>query len=305
MSVQDNLFKHGYVYNSSIGRGGFGSCHLVTSMKYQTQFVCKMINNKNVNGNNQTTYQREVTALVHLDHPNIIHIYDRFVENGMMYIILEYCAGGTLKDTIEYYHGIKGQLLHEYTLQILEALKYVHDNGYAHNDIKPANIFITAHGQIKLADFGLTESGVIETSRFCGSFDYMSPESIQRIPHDPLKSDIWSLGITLYELASGNLPFGAQNGSELLYEIKCGYEKIPYISSTMSNVIKMCLMKDPSKRPTVDQLLTYVKSAQDFDVKPIHSISPAKRSSNPLFARQKRIVRPKIMLNSCLSKDIL
>lgn len=173
--MQETLLRHGYTYNNPIGRGGFGSCHLVTSMKYKQQFVCKVLNNSNINGDNAISFHREVSALNDLDHPNIIQIYDVFQESGLMFIILEYCPGGTLKDLLDQYHGVKGPILYDYTKQIVQALKYVHSKGYAHNDIKPANIFITSHGKVKLADFGLTEKSVYDTCKFTGSFDYMAP----------------------------------------------------------------------------------------------------------------------------------
>lgn len=298
------LSIHGYELQKQIGKGGFGSCFLVYSTKYSAQFVCKIMNPKTLSArDDKNSFEREVAALVHLDHPNIIRIYDTFEEDGMFFIILEYCSGGNLKETIDYYHGVKGQQLHEYTKQILEALKFVHDHGYAHNDIKPANIFITDHDKLKLADFGLTEPCDANTSKFCGSFCYMSPEAIRGIPHDQKKSDIWSLGVTLYQLASGNLPYESTTLSELESEIKCGYEPIPFISNTMANIIQMCLKADPNKRASVNQLLNKIRLSPEFDHRFDNFHLSVKRMSNPIFGPKNRIIRPKIRTTPGSTQD--
>lgn len=296
MSIEESLNAHGYISNGPIGKGGFGSCYLITSTRYNQQFACKVIDSANHSSEENTnSFHREVSALIHLDHPNIIQIYDVFEEQQQKFIILEYCSGGNLKDLIDKYHGIKGDLLIQYSMQIIDALKFCHFNGYSHNDIKPANVFITSHGQLKLADFGLTEHNVLDTCKYVGSFDYMAPEVIQKIPHDPMKSDIWSLGVTLYQLASGELPFGATNGSELLYEIKMGYEKIHGIDQAFSALIKMCLSRNPLKRPSITHVQSCVKKIKENDYSTREYVLPAKRNTSMLLPMKRRlIVIPKL-----------
>lgn len=295
--IEETLKNHGYICQESIGKGGFGSCFLITSTKYNQEFACKVINPTNSsNCENVSSFHREVSALIALDHPSIIHIYDVFEENNMTFIILEYCSGGNLKDKIDLLHGIKGQLLFDYIIQIVNALKYVHTKGYAHNDIKPSNVFITSYGKLKLADFGLTEHNVLDTCRYCGSFDYMAPEVIKRLPHDPIKSDIWSLGVTIYQIASGELPFGATNGSELLHEIKMGYEKIKWLPPALSYIIKICLQTDPNKRPTIDEIDEFLHKALITERKSQEYPIPTKRMSNPSLGTMKRlIIIPKVL----------
>ena len=137
---------------------------------------------------------------MHLSHPNIIAIYDYFEVDNLAFFILEYCQNGSLHESMSHGH-LSHELIYDYWRQILLGIQYCHQKQVVHGDIKPANILIQTNQRIKVADFGLSHfSRCGNSSILGGSWQYMSPEIIQRRDHDPYKSDVWALGIMFYEM---------------------------------------------------------------------------------------------------------
>ncbi|KAK8853900.1 hypothetical protein M9Y10_016445 [Tritrichomonas musculus] len=234
------LYQRGYDDMKPIGDGGYATIYKVRSRQYQDDFVVKLIDltlDESSNNIMPTAFKTEIDALTHLDHPNVIRIFDQFTTNTLLYIILEYCPGGSLKDIIVKNGFIPPPVLFDWCRQIINALYFCHQHGIAHRDVKPSNILIDKYSRAKLADFGLAqlyqmpkysskdESNDTNNSQnsrkkhllsniFGGSLPYLPPEILYEKLYDPFKADVWSLGATFYEMATGKLPWDPPGGMD-------------------------------------------------------------------------------------------
>lgn len=201
-------------------------------------------------------FRREAQAAARLSHPNVVSIYDVGVEEEIHYIVMEFVEGSTLKEYITKYAPIDIQEAVEITKQIAEALDHAHHNQIIHRDIKPHNILIGKNRRVKVTDFGIaravTSSTITHTGSVIGSVHYFSPEQA-RGGVTGEKSDIYSLGIVLYEMVTGKLPFtGDSPISVALKHLQETYTEPRQINSTIpqsiENIIMRSLAKDPIKR---------------------------------------------------------
>ena len=198
----------------------------------------------------------EAQAAGHLDHPNILRVYDAGETEGEPYIVMEYVAG---KDTLRNYIR-PGRLLPPeqavaYVRQCAEALDYAHQRGVTHRDIKPANIMLTREKQVKLVDFGIAYRSETEKTQLEGSFGsprYMAPEQARGEEVGP-QSDLFSLGIVLFELLTGHVPFQAKNVAGMIYKIVNGdptpvREYAPQLPDVVLDVLARALAKPLDER---------------------------------------------------------
>jgi serine/threonine protein kinase len=207
-------------------------------------------------------FQNEAVILSKLNHPNIIAIYDFDDHDGVDFLIMEYVPGQTLAAKLE-----RGPLTQEEVLhigkQIAAAIQEAHDHGIVHRDLKPQNVMLTPRGQVKVADFGLAKlaapiidpAATINVSRdlgVMGTLPYMPPEQLRGEPAD-FRSDIYSAGAVLYELATGRRAFPETHGAQLIDSI---LHKMPHspsaltqwVSHPFETVVLKCLEKEPSRR---------------------------------------------------------
>ncbi|KAH0793007.1 CAMK family protein kinase [Histomonas meleagridis] len=255
--IEEVLPEHHYHFKRPVGAGGFGSVFLVHSARYNQDFCIKRIKHP-ISAFDET--KNEATTLIKLCHPNIISMYEFFFDEARthLYIVLEYCSGGSLKDFIEKEGPIKPPKLYSYCYQIIKALLYCHEQNVAHRDIKPANILLDNYGRPKLADFGLsrklTKGEVVNSC--AGSRPYMAPEVITRQNADPFLADIWSLGITFYTIAFGKLPWATQKIEELEMAIQVGIFNFPSCADPLfCKLIHSMTAVNPSKREPLAKLL--------------------------------------------------
>ncbi|KAH0785356.1 CAMK family protein kinase [Histomonas meleagridis] len=255
--IQEILPEHHYHFTRAIGVGGFGSVFLVRSDKYNQDFCIKRIKQKEP-AFDQT--KNEAETLIRLCHPNIISMYEFFFDETRtyLYIVLEYCKGGSLKDLVQKEGPIKPPKLYSYCYQIMNALFHCHEQNVAHRDIKPANILLDSYGRTKLADFGLSkkfEKG--EVLKSCaGSRPFMAPEIINGQNNDPFLADIWSLGITFYTIAFGKLPWKVHDVDEMENAISLGIFTFPsYAEPGFCQLIRSMTAVNPKKREPLAKLL--------------------------------------------------
>src|SRR5215470_5675139 len=165
-------------------------------------------------------FQNEARAAGLLNHPNIVTIYDAGEQDGMFYIAMEFIEGTTLQALLAEKHLLPSDEAVQIAREICQGLAYAHCNGIVHRDVKPANIMITAQGAVKIMDFGIAKAGgsMTSTGQILGTPNYMAPEQVKGRPPDG-RSDLFSLGVVLYEMLTGEKPFAGQNVTTIIYKI--------------------------------------------------------------------------------------
>ncbi|HMD83833.1 MAG TPA: protein kinase [Terriglobia bacterium] len=200
-------------------------------------------------------FQREATAAGKLAHPNIITVYDFGEDNGILYLAMEYLEGKSLEKIVQEQTVLPIETILPIYDQICSALDHAHRNKVVHRDIKPANIMILRNGLVKVTDFGIAkmmDMGMTQVGQILGTPNYMSPEQVKGRQIDG-RSDIFSMGVILYELVTGEKPFGGQNITTVIYKI-INENPIPpreldaSIHAGLSYVISKALAKNPDER---------------------------------------------------------
>ena len=176
------------------------------------------------------------------------------------YLVMEYASEGELQDRIIKVGSLEESETRRLFAQIVHAVQYCHDHHIVHRDIKASNILIDYRGNAKLCDFGLAAEVIPgqKLAGFCGTLPYCAPELLQAEKYEGLPVDIWSLGVLLFLMVSGNLPFQGRSFVDLKQEIISANFSIPsHVSIDIFNVIIELLMINPSRRPTIHQIMRH------------------------------------------------
>jgi serine/threonine protein kinase len=253
-----------------INEGGTAYIYLAHNLRFDLKRVVKILKPSLVEEQDFfLRFKQEAQLVARFDHPNILRVFDTGEENGYFYIEMEFVEGQTLREYAIRNPRINERELLSIAVQIVGALDYAHNiaitgpngesiKGILHRDIKPENIMITPAKQVKLMDFGaarpLNISSHTIQGMIVGTFHYMSPEQISGSPLDP-RSDFFSLGIVLYELATGKQPFSSDSLTELIKAIRnSSYTRArkirPSISPLTEELIDRLLARDPDHRPS-------------------------------------------------------
>ena len=251
-----------------LNEGAYGQVILVRSnINKQNLYVMKTISIENLDQNQKKKTMEEVKIIQKLNHPNIIKFHEVFISKQpyeTLNIIQEYADGGDLSERIEKMKNknkffSENQILDWFT-EISLALNHMHSKHILHRDIKSQNVFLTKNNMIKLGDFGISKTldyTLAKAMTVIGTPYYLSPEIIQSIPYS-YESDIWSLGVLLYEMCSLKMPFNASNLPVLALKIQKGeYEKLDKMwSKDLRNLVYSMLQVDHQKRPSLKDILS-------------------------------------------------
>ena len=257
--IETTLLEHAYEMLDVVGSGNYASVYRVRSSKYNEIFCCKVMHvpegDKHKAESRIRSYGHEINSLMQLSHPNIINFYDHFTSEHCYYIILEYCPNGCLKDWI----GRRvptGEVLRDLMRQLAGALACCHAHHICHRDIKPHNVLIDKYGHLKLADFGLAAILAETSTEKVGSLPYMAPEAFDaRARVDPYAGDIWSLGVTFFQMATGFLPWIGTEKTVLVTEIRSG--DVPYpidMDPSLQVLLRKMMDSDPMRRIKAEAL---------------------------------------------------
>uniref|UniRef100_A0A674DNG3 non-specific serine/threonine protein kinase n=1 Tax=Salmo trutta TaxID=8032 RepID=A0A674DNG3_SALTR len=201
---------------------------------------------------------REVRIMKLLNHPNIVKLFEVIETERTLYLVMEYASGGEVFDYLVAHGRMKEKEARAKFRQIVSAVQYCHQKHIVHRDLKAENLLLDADMNIKIADFGFSNEFTMgnKLDTFCGSPPYAAPELFQGKKYDGPEVDVWSLGVILYTLVSGSLPFDGQNLKELRERVLRGKYRIPfYMSTDCENLLKRFLVLNPAKRGTFEQIM--------------------------------------------------
>lgn len=247
-----------WILSREIGRGGMGRVYLAREEVTGRQAAIKILSAELAqDAGFLLRFQREIETLSKLQHPNIVQFYDAGNESGYYFYAMEFIDGQNLAEILEAQTRVPWRDALAIAQQVCPALKHVHDHGIIHRDLKPSNILFRSDGVLKLTDFGIAKifasSHLTQTGGVVGTAEYISPEQAQGKPATK-RSDIYSLGIVLYYLITGKLPFEGTSFVDLLHKHRYGqFEKpsrlVPDLPYEIDDLLCQLLEKDPSKRP--------------------------------------------------------
>uniref|UniRef100_A0A8B9GUD4 non-specific serine/threonine protein kinase n=1 Tax=Astyanax mexicanus TaxID=7994 RepID=A0A8B9GUD4_ASTMX len=193
-----------------------------------------------------------------LNHPNIVKLFEVIETEKTLYLVMEYASGGEVFDYLVAHGRMKEKEARAKFRQIVSAVQYCHQKKIVHRDLKAENLLLDADMNIKIADFGFSNEFTLgsKLDTFCGSPPYAAPELFQGKKYDGPEVDVWSLGVILYTLVSGSLPFDGQNLKELRERVLRGKYRIPfYMSTDCENLLKRLLVLNPVKRGSLEQIM--------------------------------------------------
>lgn len=286
----------------SLGEGGMGIVYLALQRRIDRKVAIKSIapylaRDPAV----RERFATEAAVLARLNHPNIVTLYDYIEEENALYLIMEYVEGQPLSELLTA-GPLPPDLIERYFAQILQAFAYAHEQGIIHRDIKPANIMITPGGRVKILDFGVarllqTDHTLTRTGMRLGTLLYMSPEQVKGEKDITFRSDIYSLGVVLYEMLTGKPPYSTDLSEfdlslkivkEPLFDLSRPPAEIP---ARLVEVILKATEKDPAYRyPSCEVFLTEFEAAfhgQAPSAPPTQVISPSSKAARrrwPLWA---------------------
>jgi tRNA A-37 threonylcarbamoyl transferase component Bud32 len=268
-----------YEIIDKLGEGGFGAVYLANNTRLKKRVALKVLHPQVASDETLAAYfEREALALARLEHTHIVRVFDYDQIDGVSFIVMEYIDGTTLDRLLRDQRAFTLDEIVSIFRQLLSALGYAHENGVIHRDIKPSNIMLTSGGEVKIADFGIAKvagaAKLTRTGTGAGSLLYMSPEQIKGTNIDN-RSDIYSVGVTLYQVVAGRTPFEADSD----YEIMTGHlERAPLapsqfkgsISKDLEEVILKAIEKKPEKRfqnaQEMSESLSRIKSGSEKTV---------------------------------------
>ncbi|XP_031783973.1 SNF-related serine/threonine-protein kinase isoform X4 [Nasonia vitripennis] len=248
-----------YDLEETLGKGHFAVVKLARHVFTGEKVAVKVIDKSKLDDLSRAHLFQEVRCMKLVQHPNVVRLYEVIDTHTKLYLILELGDGGDLYDYIMRYEGgLTEEVARTYFRQIVKAISYCHRLHVVHRDLKPENVvFFEKSGTVKLTDFGFSNrfspGQKLETS--CGSLAYSAPEILLGDSYDAPAVDVWSLGVILYMLVCGQLPFQEANDSETLTMIMdCKYSIPKHVSEQCKKLISKMLIREPDKRASLDEI---------------------------------------------------
>ncbi|XP_060921175.1 maternal embryonic leucine zipper kinase [Labrus mixtus] len=264
----DELYKYYEIYDT-IGSGGFAKVKLGRHILTGEKVAIKIMNKKDL-GDDLPRVKVEIDAMKNLSHQHVCRLYHVIETSTQIFMVLEYCPGGELFDYIIAKDRLSEEETRVFLRQIVSAMAYVHSQGYAHRDLKPENLLIDENHNLKLIDFGLCAKpkGGLEFQLMtcCGSPAYAAPELIQGKAYIGSEADVWSMGVLLFALLCGYLPFDDDNCMVLYRKITRGkYDNPQWLSPGSVLLLNQMMQVDPKRRISVRHLLDHPWVTKDYN----------------------------------------
>lgn len=251
-----------YLVGRTIGEGTYAKVKYAQHSETGKAYALKVLNKDLLIQRGMVDQvKKEISILKKLKHPYIVNMHEIMSSKDKIFLVMELVTGGDLFDTIAVQGPFKEEDGKVMFAQIVAAVAYCHKNGVCHRDLKPENVLLTSEGQAKLSDFGLgavrDDGGYFDLmNTVCGTPNYAAPEIISKKPYSGYAADIWSLGVVLYVILAGCLPFDEDNLVHLFEKVAHGEYTMPaWISDEAKEMIESMLQVDATRRPTAEQLM--------------------------------------------------
>ncbi|XP_074833482.1 NUAK family SNF1-like kinase 2 [Carettochelys insculpta] len=296
--------RHRYEFLETLGKGTYGKVKKARERSGKLVAIKSIRKDKIKDEQDLVHIRREIEIMSSLNHPHIVGIHEVFENNNKIVIVMEYASKGDLYDYINERQKLTEQEARNFFRQVVSAIYYCHKNGIVHRDLKLENILLDGNGNIKIADFGL--SNVYQQDKFlqtyCGSPLYASPEIVNGRPYKGPEVDSWSLGVLLYILVHGTMPFDGQDYKTLVKQITSGEYREPAKPSDACGLIRWMLMVNPERRATIEDIASHWWVNWGYKVpigeqellgeneSPLATVAEwLRRSSRPLFENSSKV----------------
>jgi len=266
-----------YHVRERIGSGGMADVYLAEDEQLGRKVALKVLHRRFAEDQEFVErFRREASAAAGLQHPNVVQVFDRGAWDGTYYIAMEFLDGRSLKQIVREDAPLPATLAVDITIQILRAARFAHRRGVIHRDIKPHNVIVDDEGRVKVTDFGIARAGasdMTETGAIMGTAAYLSPEQAQGHAVSA-SSDLYSIGILLYELLTGRVPFEAESAVTIALK-QVSEEPVPpralnpEVSPELEDVVLRALQKDPARRfADADAFVEALEAVRDLPAQP-------------------------------------
>lgn len=310
-STDETLVIDGFEILEEIGSGGFSRVHLAKHIDSGTYAAAKVVNLHAMHESEFNGIMREISVFMQTEHPNICSLYHLSVYKQNLYLFMECVPNGTLLNYVNQHHGLNEQEACQLFLQLFSALRYLHSVHFlVHRDLKLENVLIDGNNTIKLTDFGLAGTDYCNIMKtFVGTPGYTAPEVISGADYDQ-KCDVWSLGVCLFAMITGTLPFTAQNTNYRLLVDEATSMTFPgTFSPSLIDLFRKLFTVKPANRPSLMQLQSHpwlhgLKYCT-YNVTPKPIVFYQVDSIEDIAKFKRRKIKPDAhILNACAEKGI-
>ena len=252
-----------YQVRSRIARGGMATVYLATDLRLERRVAVKVMHGHLADDSQfKQRFIQEARSAARLAHPNVVNVFDQGQDSDSAYLVMEYLPGITLRDLLEEYGSLTPQQTIDITEAVLAGLGAAHKAGILHRDLKPENVLLADDGRIKIGDFGLaraTSANTATGAALLGTIAYLSPELVTRGMADT-RSDIYAVGIMMYEMLTGVQPFRGEQPMQIAYQhanqpVPPPSSKNPKVPHELDEIVLWATMKDPDQRPADARIL--------------------------------------------------
>jgi serine/threonine protein kinase len=259
-----------YDLYGTLGEGAFGKVKYAVNTETNEAVAIKILDKDKIQSRNMgAQIKKEISIMKMINHHHVVSVKDVFATSAKIFIVLEFVGGGELFDKIANEGKLPEEKARFYFKQLVEGLEHCHSNGICHRDLKPENLLLDTDGNLKISDFGFSTLNIGDADgdggqraellhTTCGTPNYVAPEVLGKDGYDGKKADVWSIGVILYVLLAGYLPFDENTMAALFSKIKSAdYEFPDWFSPEARDLIATILVPDPHKRPRIAELRSH------------------------------------------------